>query len=82
MMPQRIQLVDAQVAGRMLSLHPRTVLRWAREGKIPCHWLSARALRFDLADLRRWLTRSRTEAHQAPTPPPMAAHWRRGFARS
>jgi len=76
-MQQGIQLVDASEAGRMLALHPRTVTRWARQGRIPCHWLSARAVRFDVHDLRRWLERCRTEAVAAPATVRPVAEWRR-----
>lgn len=47
-------LTTREVADR-LGLNPETVLRWARRGKLPAHYLSSRAIRFDELELDAWL---------------------------
>ncbi len=55
----REYFVDAGAAARFLSVEPRTILRWAREGHIPAHPLDAKAVRKDwrflLSELDAWL---------------------------
>lgn len=56
--------VDAEAAARFLSEHagipvsPRTVLTWARLGRVPCLRLVGRVA-FDLAELAAWLDAAR-----------------------
>ena len=51
--------VDADEAARFLKLDRRTVLQWARDGRIPAHPLDPRAARKDwrflLSELDTWL---------------------------
>jgi excisionase family DNA binding protein len=51
--------VDADEAANFLKLDRRTVLKWAREGRIPAHPLDPRAgkkdWRFLLSELDQWL---------------------------
>jgi excisionase family DNA binding protein len=58
--------VDADEAARFLKLDRRTVLRWAREGKLPAHPLDPSAAhkdwRFLLSELDSWL---RGQVHSA-----------------
>lgn len=49
-------LVSAVELGRYLSVHRGTLLRWARQGRIPCKRLSATIVRFDLHEVEEWLT--------------------------
>jgi predicted DNA-binding transcriptional regulator AlpA len=39
----------------MIGLHSVTILRWAREGRIPHHRLSARKIVFLPSEIRHWL---------------------------
>ena len=42
------------MAGQLLGIHPVTVLRWAREGRIPHHRLGRRVA-FRTSELDQWL---------------------------
>jgi excisionase family DNA binding protein len=60
--------VDAAEAGRFLSLHPRTVQRPAREGRLPAHPLgegARKTWRFLLSELDEWM-RSRVHSSSHP----------------
>jgi predicted DNA-binding transcriptional regulator AlpA len=39
----------------VIDLHPVTILRWAREGKIPSRRLSARKIVFLASEVNAWL---------------------------
>jgi len=54
-------LLTAQEAARILPLHPVTILRWAREGKIP-HRRLGRKVVFPLSKLNDWLASGYTVA--------------------
>jgi hypothetical protein len=47
--------VTAQQLAGIVPLHPVTLLKWAREGKIPHRRLSARKIVFLPSEIRRWL---------------------------
>ena len=47
-------LLTLQELSDVLRLHPRTIRRMVAAGRIPCVRL-ARAIRFDAADVARWL---------------------------
>jgi excisionase family DNA binding protein len=53
------QLNDAfltpQEAARIARVHPVTLLRWCREGRVPHRRLSARKVLFSHKDLTAWL---------------------------
>jgi excisionase family DNA binding protein len=59
-------LISAAEASQLLDLHPVTLLRWAREGRIPHRRLGRRVV-FRVSELDRWLNSARpTEvAHAA-----------------
>jgi excisionase family DNA binding protein len=42
----------------ILGLHKVTLLKWAREGKVPCRRLSARKVVFLPSEVNKWLTNS------------------------
>ena len=46
-------LLTSVDAGRLLSLHPVTILRWAQEGKIP-HVRLGRKVMFRASELNLW----------------------------
>lgn len=46
--------VSAREVGTRFSLHPETVRRWARAGRIPC-FRAGRAWRFDLNEVEEAL---------------------------
>jgi len=48
--------LTAQELAPELGLHPVTLLRWAREGRVPCRRLSARKIVFLPSDINHWLT--------------------------
>ena len=48
------QLLSADEAAKLLLLHPVTLLRWAREGRIPSHRLG-RKVAFRQSELNAWL---------------------------
>jgi excisionase family DNA binding protein len=47
-------LLSAATVAELLSLHPVTLLRWAREGRVPHHRLGRRVV-FRLSELDKWL---------------------------
>lgn len=49
-----VPLTAKQLAA-IIPLHPVTLLRWAREGKIPHRRLSARKVLFLQSEIQRWL---------------------------
>jgi excisionase family DNA binding protein len=52
--PKFEPLISAEAAAELLDLHPVTLLRWAREGRIPHHRLGRRVV-FRLSELDNWL---------------------------
>lgn len=58
LIPQTIETdlyLTAQEAAKIARLHPVTLLRWAREGRVPHRRLSARKVVFPLGRLNSWL---------------------------
>lgn len=49
-----VPLTASQLA-EIVPLHPVTLLRWAREGRIPHRRLSARKILFLPSEIQRWL---------------------------
>lgn len=47
--------LTAEQLSKILPLHPVTILRWAREGKIPHKRLSPRKIVFMPSEIRAWL---------------------------
>ena len=46
-------LISAAEAGYLLGVHPVTLLRWAREGRIP-HSRMGRKVKFRVSELNSW----------------------------
>jgi excisionase family DNA binding protein len=57
------QWLTAREAAEVVRIHPVTLLRWAREGKVPHRRLSARKILFPLSQLTAWLE---TESYTDP----------------
>jgi excisionase family DNA binding protein len=53
-------LLSAVDAGNLLGIHPVTLLRWAREGRVP-HRRLGRKVRFRASELDSWNTTLYTE---------------------
>jgi excisionase family DNA binding protein len=49
------QWLTAREASEIVRIHPVTLLKWAREGKVPHRRLSARKIVFSLSQLETWL---------------------------
>jgi excisionase family DNA binding protein len=47
--------LTAKEAAKIARLHPVTLLRWAREGKVPHRRLSSRKIVFSRGQLTAWL---------------------------
>jgi excisionase family DNA binding protein len=47
--------LSAEELSELLPLHPETIRKWARQGKIPCVRLSARRVLFLPSKIRTWL---------------------------
>jgi excisionase family DNA binding protein len=58
---QTIDLLTADEAAARLRLHPVTVLRWAREGRIP-HRKLGRKVVFPISLLNSWLESGYTDS--------------------
>ena len=52
-------MVKAKDIAAMANVTLQTVLKWAREGKIPHHRISARCLRFSVEEVNAWLQAKR-----------------------
>jgi len=52
-------MVKAREIATLCGVTLQTILKWARENKIPHHRISARCLRFDLGEVNAWLERKR-----------------------
>jgi len=48
-------VLTAHELSHVLPLHPVTILRWAREDRIPHRRLSARKIVFLLSEINEWL---------------------------
>ena len=53
-------LLSAFEAGNLLGIHPVTLLRWAREGRVP-HRRLGRKVKFRASELDSWSTTLYTE---------------------
>lgn len=49
------QPLSATKLAPIIGLHSETILRWAREGRIPHHRLSARKIVFLPSEIKSWL---------------------------
>lgn len=56
------QLYDADQVGEILGKHPRTVLVLVQKGELAAIRLGHRTVRFDPADVQRYIDRHRTAA--------------------
>jgi excisionase family DNA binding protein len=54
-------LISAVEAGRLLGIHPVTLLRWAREGRIP-HVRLGRKVKFRISELNSWSSTNYTDS--------------------
>jgi excisionase family DNA binding protein len=54
--------LTSKEAAQIARLHPVTLLRWAREGKVPHRRLSARKIVFPLGQLKAWLESGYTDS--------------------
>jgi excisionase family DNA binding protein len=52
-------MVKAREIATLCGVTLQTILKWARENKIPHHRISARCLRFDVAEVNAWLQAKR-----------------------
>ena len=52
-------MVKAREIATLCGVTLQTILKWARENRIPHHRISARCLRFDLGEVNAWLERKR-----------------------
>jgi excisionase family DNA binding protein len=52
-------MVKAKDISTLCGVTLQTILKWARENKIPHHRISARCLRFDLIEVNAWLEAKR-----------------------
>jgi excisionase family DNA binding protein len=52
-------MVKAKDIAQLANVSLQTVLKWARENRIPHHRISARCLRFDVAEVNAWLQAKR-----------------------
>jgi excisionase family DNA binding protein len=53
-------LLTPEDTAQLLDLHPVTLLRWAREGRVPHHRLG-RKIRFRASELNSWLATGYTD---------------------
>jgi excisionase family DNA binding protein len=59
--PQFEPLLTSAEAARLLSIHPVTLLRWAREGSVP-HRKLGRKVVFRASELNSWYATSYTKS--------------------
>jgi excisionase family DNA binding protein len=57
-------MVKAKDIAQLANVSLQTVLKWAREGKIPHHRISPRCLRFSLEEVNHWLKLKRDAQNQ------------------
>ena len=55
-------LLDINQAAARLAVHPMTLYRWARAGRVPSIRIGARVLRFDQRSLERFIAANSVEA--------------------
>jgi excisionase family DNA binding protein len=58
--PDFESLLTPALAARLLDIHPVTLLRWAREDRIPCHHIG-RKVKFRASELNAWLASGYTK---------------------
>lgn len=64
------QLLTAREVAGQLGLSIETVLRWARDGRLPALQLSSRAIRFREAEIDAWVAeRATPQRGVSPTTP-------------
>jgi excisionase family DNA binding protein len=51
-LPTAEALLDAREVAALWGIHPETVARMAREGRLPCVRIGSRLVRFRLADIQ------------------------------
>jgi excisionase family DNA binding protein len=54
-------LLDINQAAERLAVHPMTLYRWARAGRVPAIRIGARVLRFDSRALERFISANSVE---------------------
>jgi excisionase family DNA binding protein len=54
-------LIDVIEAAPRVGVKPKTLRRWAWEGRIPYYRLSGKAIRFDPRDLEKFLAARRVD---------------------
>ena len=47
--------LSAEELSHILPLHPETIRKWARQGRIPCKRISARKILFLPSEIQTWL---------------------------
>ena len=52
-------MVKAKDISTLCGVTLQTILKWARENRIPHHRISARCLRFDVTEVNAWLQAKR-----------------------
>ncbi|SEB55089.1 helix-turn-helix domain-containing protein [Terriglobus roseus] len=62
-------ILNADEASSLLGLHPVTLRRWAREGRVPCHRVGRR-LSFRSTELNHWYEHQPSFILDAPFVPP------------
>lgn len=60
-MHEKLQTVSVARAAEVLGVHPWTLYRWAREGRIPAIKLG-RSVRFRVAALEEWMRQQEERA--------------------
>lgn len=55
-----MKLIDVKEVAQILNVKPSTLYQWAELGQIPCIKLNG-SLRFDLADIERWVKSCKKE---------------------
>jgi len=48
-------MVKAKDIAQLANVSLQTILKWARENRIPHHRISARCLRFSIEEVNHWL---------------------------
>lgn len=49
-----MELLTAKEVAGLWRVSPKTVIRWARSGRLPSIALGARSVRFDRGEMERW----------------------------
>lgn len=62
---QALITVGADEMAEILGAHPKTVLRWAREGRIPCIRIGGRVVRFRPAEVLAALQQAGAEGRES-----------------